>query len=64
MMFLTRKPGQTIMIDGDISVTIKSINGSQVELGIIAPKHVPVDRLENHIKKINKAKLALVGAVD
>ena len=57
MLVLTRSVGQTIIIDRDISVTVTAVNGPQVQLGIIAPNHVPVDRKEVYIKKLEQAKI-------
>lgn len=46
MLILTRKPGETIVIGNDVRVTILGMNGNQIRVGIEAPKHVPVNRLE------------------
>ena len=48
MLVLTRKIGEDIVIGKDRLVTVKVINiqGSQVKLGITAPKHIPVHRDE------------------
>lgn len=44
MLILTRRPGETIRIGDDITVTIVRIGENQVSLGIDAPKHVQVLR--------------------
>ncbi|MCK5077197.1 MAG: carbon storage regulator CsrA, partial [Calditrichia bacterium] len=46
MLVLTRKLGQKIVIDETISVTIISIDENRVQLGIEAPRRIPVYRLE------------------
>ena len=46
MLILTRRVGEKIMIGDDVSVLVMSIDGSQVRLGIDAPKEVSVDREE------------------
>jgi carbon storage regulator len=46
MLVLTRRQGESIVIDGEIVVTILEIRGSQIRLGIEAPKEVPVLRAE------------------
>lgn len=46
MLILTRRIGETIRINGDISVTVLSVNGQQVKLGIAAPADVAVHREE------------------
>lgn len=56
MLVLTRKTNETIKIGEDIEVTVLSISGDQVKLGIKAPRDVEVHRqeiyeeirLENH----------------
>lgn len=48
MLVLTRKPGEAIVIDGDIRVTVLSVKGDRVRIGIDAPPHVRVDREEVH----------------
>jgi carbon storage regulator len=46
MLVLSRKLGEQIVIDGNIRVTVVSIKGNQVRLGIEAPPSVMVDRSE------------------
>ena len=46
MLVLTRRKGETIVIDGDIKVTILSVSGNQVRMGFDAPKEVEIHRLE------------------
>ena len=46
MLVLTRRPGEEIVIDGDIRLTVLEARGSVVRLGIIAPESVRVLRQE------------------
>ena len=46
MLILTRRPGQSIMIGDDITVTILQVHGKQIKLGIAAPEDVEVHREE------------------
>lgn len=46
MLILTRRVGETIRINDDISVTVLGVNGMQVRLGIEAPEGVAVHRQE------------------
>ena len=46
MLILTRRVGETLMIGNDVTVTVLGIKGSQVRLGINAPKDVEVHREE------------------
>ena len=48
MLVLTRKIGQEIVIDGSIRVTITSVKGDKVRIGITAPPDVRIDREEVH----------------
>ncbi len=46
MLILTRRVGETIMINEDIRVTVLGVKGNQVRVGIDAPKTVAVHREE------------------
>lgn len=46
MLILTRRVGESIMIDDDVVVTVLGIKGNQVRIGINAPKDVSVHREE------------------
>lgn len=46
MLVLTRKRGELIKIDGNILVTVISVQGNRVRLGIEAPDSVSVRRGE------------------
>ncbi|MDE8564481.1 carbon storage regulator CsrA [Anoxybacillus rupiensis] len=49
MLVLTRKLKEAIQIGDDIEITILSINGDQVKLGISAPKQVEIHRKEVYL---------------
>ena len=46
MLVVTRRVGETIAIDGDILVSVISIQGKQVRLGVTAPTSIRVMRTE------------------
>ncbi len=46
MLILTRRVGESLMIGDDINVTVLSIRGNQVRIGVNAPKDVSVHREE------------------
>ena len=59
MLILSRKPGESIIIDGRITVKIMRLEGDVVKVGIEAPIHVPVHRHEvyEEIQKNNQEAL-------
>jgi len=46
MLVLSRKRDESIIIDGNIKLTIVDIRGDKVRLGVEAPANVPVHRKE------------------
>ena len=46
MLILTRTPNESIRIGDHIEVTVLSVKGSQVRIGVSAPKALPVHREE------------------
>jgi carbon storage regulator len=50
MLILTRKLGESIVIDGRITVKIVRMDGDHVRLGIEAPAEVPVHRQEVYVE--------------
>jgi len=50
LLILTRKVGESVAIGDDIQVSVVEIKGTQVKLGIRAPKDVTVHREEIYLK--------------
>jgi carbon storage regulator len=50
MLVLTRKSNQSIMIGDDVEVSVLSIMGEKVRIGIQAPRDVPVFRKEVYLE--------------
>ena len=50
MLVLTRKSNQSIMIGDDIEVSVLSIMGEKVRIGIQAPRTIPVFRKEVYLE--------------
>jgi carbon storage regulator len=46
MLVLTRKPGEKVVIGGNVTVTLVETRGNCIRLGIDAPAHVPILREE------------------
>jgi carbon storage regulator len=51
MLVLTRRHGEEIVIAGNIHVTVLSVQGDRVRLGITAPRSITVDRQEVHERR-------------
>src|SRR4051795_1089137 len=50
MLVLTRKSNQSIMIGDDIEVSVLSVMGEKVRIGISAPRDIPVFRKEVYLE--------------
>jgi carbon storage regulator len=50
MLVLTRKSNQSIMIGDDIEVSVLSVVGEKVRIGIQAPQNIPVFRTEIYLE--------------
>ena len=50
MLILTRRVGETIRINDDISIQVLSVSGQQVKIGITAPDDVVVHREEVYMR--------------
>jgi carbon storage regulator len=46
MLVLSRKKNESVVINGDVVVTVIEVRGDKVRLGIVAPRDVPVHREE------------------
>ena len=51
MLVLTRRPGEEIVIDGKIRLTVVAVRGDRIRIGIEAPPSVVVDRQEIHERR-------------
>ncbi|MDF9840139.1 MULTISPECIES: carbon storage regulator CsrA [unclassified Paenibacillus] len=49
MLVLSRKKGESIVIQDQIEITILSVDGDTVKVGISAPKHVDIFRKEVYL---------------
>ena len=59
MLALTRKKGESLVINHNIEITVLEIRGDQVKIGITAPKELPVYRKEVYIQIEEENKAAL-----
>lgn len=63
MLALSRKKGESLIINNNIEITVLEIKGDQIKIGINAPKDVPIYRKEVYmqIQEENKAATTAVG---
>jgi carbon storage regulator len=67
MLVLTRKLQEAIKIGHDIEISVLSIDGDQVKLGINAPKHVEIHRKEIFLsiqEENSQASLASLNTIN
>jgi carbon storage regulator len=62
MLVLTRKSNQSIMIGDDIEVSVLSVMGDKVRIGIQAPRDIPVFRREVYLEIQREASEAPTAA--
>ena len=61
MLVLSRKPKESIVINGNITVSVLRVDNDNVRIGIVAPKTVPVMRKEIY-QEISQNNLAAAGS--
>jgi len=61
MLVLSRKPKESIVINGDITVSVLRVDNDNVRIGIEAPKTIPVMRKEIY-QEISQNNLAAAGS--
>ncbi|HLW65645.1 MAG TPA: carbon storage regulator CsrA [Gemmataceae bacterium] len=57
MLVLTRRLGESIVIADDIRITVVSIRGDRIRLGIEAPRCVCIERQEVHDRRLAEVDL-------
>ena len=60
MLILTRRPGESVKIGDEITVTVLGVRGNQLRLGFTAPQDVAVHRKEVY-ERIQSERLANVS---
>jgi carbon storage regulator (csrA) len=60
MLILTRRPGESVKIGDEITVTVLAVKGNQLRLGFVAPRHIAVHREEVY-QRIRSERLANIS---
>jgi carbon storage regulator len=60
MLILTRRPGESVKIGDEITVTVLGVRGNQLRLGFTAPRHVSVHREEIY-RRIRGERFAAIA---
>ena len=51
MLVVRRRAGESLMIGDNVEIQILEVGSTQVKLGILAPKQVPILRMEVHVTR-------------
>lgn len=62
MLILTRKAGEAIVINDDVTIRLIEIKGGQIKLGIEAPEHVTIHREEVYSRILAENKKAALSS--
>ncbi|MEK6765810.1 MAG: carbon storage regulator CsrA [Planctomycetota bacterium] len=63
MLILTRRLGESIIIDNNIKITVVDINKQQIKLGIDAPKNITINREEIAMKIKEENQLSSASVI-
>ncbi|PIE68992.1 MAG: carbon storage regulator [Deltaproteobacteria bacterium] len=58
MLILSRRPGESLHLGDDITITVLSVKGQQIKLGLDVPDKMPVYRDEIYKKIQEQNKMA------
>ncbi|WP_025027201.1 carbon storage regulator CsrA [Caldalkalibacillus mannanilyticus] len=64
MLVLSRKKGESIMINDEVEVTVVAVEGDMIRLGIKAPKHISIHRKEIYLAIQEENKSASTSFID
>lgn len=63
MLYLTRKIGESVIINNSIELTVVEVKGRTVKLGFVFPPEASILRKELH-DRIREQNIAAAGAVE
>lgn len=64
MLVLSRRKGESVIIGGEVTVTVVEVRGDQIRLGIDAPRNVKVYREEVYRQVLEENEAAARSAGD
>ena len=64
MLALTRKKGESLVINNNIEIKVLEIRGDQIKIGISAPKEVPIYRKEVYVQIQKENEEAMKNLAD
>lgn len=64
MLVLSRRKGESVIIGGEVTVTVVEVRGDQIRLGIDAPRSVKVYREEVYRQVLEENEAARRSAGD
>ena len=59
MLALTRRKGESLIVNNNVEISVLEIRGDQVKIGISAPKEVPIYRKEVYLQIQDENKAAV-----
>ncbi len=51
MLVVRRRAGESLVIGENVEIQILEVGPTQVKLGIVAPKEIPIQRMEAHLTR-------------
>ena len=64
MLILARKPGESLYVGDDIRITVLSVQGKQVKIGITLPQDKVVYREEVYRRVMEENRMALATSTE
>jgi len=61
MLILSRRPGESLRIGDDVTITVLGVRGGQVKIGIDAPKSVKIVREELTVGRTGSPEEPTIG---
>jgi carbon storage regulator len=61
VLVLSRRPGESIMVGNDITITVIEVRGDQIRIGIDAPREIQVHR-EEVVRELEAQNAAAAGS--